>query len=89
MLENLGQRDAMEKASEIARDVVIGVSLLCLLVFGLIRVIGGFAAIVRLFVHSPLPWWILTPAAIALVAGFVVFFKIRRAQAKTNRKVVA
>jgi len=32
-------------------------------------------AIVLLFAHSPLPWWILGPAAIALVAGFTYLFK--------------
>jgi len=32
-------------------------------------------AIVLLFAHFPLPWWILGPAAIALVAGFTYLFK--------------
>ena len=50
--------------------------------------LGGFAAMVLMFVNSPLPWWILTPAAMALVVGFFLLFKIRFARKRPNRKFV-
>jgi hypothetical protein len=61
----------MERFSAIACWIAVGV----LVALILIRGIGTFVALVLLFVHSPLPWWILTPAAMALVAGFIYLFK--------------
>jgi membrane protein YdbS with pleckstrin-like domain len=61
-----------------------------LMLWGLVRGLGAFVGIVLMFVQSPLPWWVLTPAAIALIVGFVFLFKIRmrmrRARISPNRK---
>jgi membrane protein YdbS with pleckstrin-like domain len=61
----------MEKFPEIVRWIAVGAVGLFMVVLVLTR---GFL-LISFFVHSPLPWWILTPAAIALVAGFVYLFK--------------
>jgi hypothetical protein len=77
----------MEKISEIARYVAVGVLALFLIGYTLTRGLA-FAAIALLFVHSSFPWWILTPAAIAIVAGFAFLFKIRRTRTRPKRKGV-
>jgi hypothetical protein len=74
----------MEKATPLVACVVFG--LLGLL--WLARMLGGFGGMILMFVNSPLPWWVLTPAAIALIAGFVFLFKIRLARKSPNRKFV-
>lgn len=79
----------MKKISEIvcwAAVVVLGL----FAIFGLLtRGLGALVALVFLFVQSPLPWWILTPAAIALVAGFLYLFRgLRGKVIKPNRKYV-
>ena len=72
--------------SEIVCWIVVGILGLFAVVWGLTRGLGSLAALVLLFVHSPLPWWILTPAAIAIVAGFVYLFKHRTSRIAPNRK---
>jgi hypothetical protein len=74
----------MEKATALVAYVVFGV----LGLWWLARVLGGFAGMILMFVNSPLPWWVLTPAAIALAAGFILLFKIRLARKNPNRKFV-
>lgn len=76
----------IEKITTLVAYVVFGI----LVLYGLVRGVAGFAGMVLMFVNSPLPWWILTPAAMALVAGFVLLFKIRmrRARIIPNRKFV-
>ena len=55
----------------------------------LTRGLGAIVALVFLFAQSPLPWWILTPVAIALVAGFLYLFRGMRGRViKPNRKYV-
>jgi len=65
----------MKKTADVICYVAVGILVLCFVVVTLIRGVGIFMAIVLLFVHSPLSWWILTPAAIVLVAGFTYLFK--------------
>ena len=65
----------MKKTAEVICYIAAGILLLYLVVVTLIRGVGIFMAIVLLFAHSPLPWWILGPAAIALVAEFTYLFK--------------
>jgi hypothetical protein len=74
----------MEKATTLVAYVVFGL----LGLWWLARVLGGFAAMVLMFVNSPLPWWVLTPAAIALIVGFFLLFKIRLASKSPKRKFV-
>ena len=74
----------MEKATALIRYVAVGLLALWVLVRG----VGAFAAIVVLFIQSPLSWWVLTPAAIALVLGFAFLLKIRLARKSPNRKFV-
>jgi hypothetical protein len=76
----------IEKITTLIAYVVFGI----LGLWWLARVLGGFAGMILMFVTSPLPWWVLTPAAIALVVGFVLLFKIRmrRARIIQNRKFV-
>ena len=78
----------MEKISEVVCWIAVGILGLFMVGAMLIRGLGSLVALVLLFVHSSLPWWILTPAAIALVAGFVYLFKHRRTRIGPNRKFV-
>jgi len=78
----------MEKISEIVCWIAVGILGLFMLGWMLTRGLASLVALVLLFAHSPLPWWILTPAAIALVAGFVFLFKRRRTRTGSNRKFV-
>lgn len=76
----------IEKTTTLVAYTVFGI-------FGLwwlARVLAGFGGMILMFVNSPLHWWVLTPAAIALVLGFVLLFKIRmrRARISRNRKFV-
>jgi hypothetical protein len=68
--------------------IAVAILALFMLAAVLIRGLGSLAALVLLFVQSPLPWWILAPAAIALVSGFVYLFRRRRATVRPNRKFV-
>lgn len=74
----------MERATALVAYVVFGL----LGLWWLARVLGGLAGMILMFVNSPLPWWVLTPAAIVLVAGFVHLFRIRLARKSPNRKFV-
>jgi len=78
----------MEKISEIICWIGVGILGLFMVGWMLTRGLSSLVALVLLFVHSPLPWWILTPAAIALVGGFVYLLKRRRAGISPNRKFV-
>jgi hypothetical protein len=77
----------MEKISEVVCWIAVGVLGLFMVGWMWTRGLGSLA-LVLLFVHSPLPWWILTPAAIALVGGFVYLFKRRQTRIRPNRKFV-
>ena len=76
----------MEKISEVICWIAVGVLGLFIVGWMLTRGLSSLVALVLLFVHSPLPWWILTPAAIALVGGFAYLFKRRRTRIPPNRK---
>jgi hypothetical protein len=78
----------MEKISEVVCWIAVGVLGFFMLASMLTRGLGSLVALVLLFVHSPLPWWILTPASIAVVGGFVYLFKRRRTRIRPNRKFV-
>ena len=86
--EKSGIGGRMEKISEVICWIAVGVLGLFMVAWMLTRGLGSLVALVLLFVHSPLPWWILTPAAIALVGGFVYLFKRRRTRIRPNRKFV-
>jgi hypothetical protein len=79
----------VEKIFEVVCWIALGVLGLIMVAWTLTRGLGSLVALVLLFVHSPLPWWILTPAAIAVVGGFVYLFKRRRTRIRPNRKFVA
>jgi hypothetical protein len=76
----------IEKITTLVACAVLGI----LGLWWLARGLAGFAGMILMFVTSPLPWWVLTPAAITLVVGFVLLFKIRmrRARISPNRKFV-
>jgi len=78
----------MEKISEVVCWIAVGVLGLFMVGWILTRGLGSLVTLVLLFVHSPLPWWILTPAAIALLAGFVYLFRRRRTRIGPNQKFV-
>ena len=79
----------MQRVSEIVCWAAVGVLALFAIFWLLTRGLGAIVGLVLLFVQSPLPWWILTPAAIALIAGFLYLFRARRAGViKPNRKYV-
>lgn len=61
----------MQKISEIVYWAAVGVLALFAILWLLKRGLSSIVVLVLLFAQSPLPWWILTPAAIALVAGFL------------------
>ncbi len=78
----------MQKISEIVCYVALGILALFMVVWVLTRGLSSLVAAVLLFVRCPLTWWILTPAAIAIVAGFIYLFKRRRTRISPNRKFV-
>ena len=79
----------MQKVSEIVCWAAVAVLGLFLIFCMLTRGLGVIVAFVLLFAQSPLPWWVLTPAAIALVAGFLYLFRgVRGRVIKPNRKYV-
>ena len=51
--------------------VILGLFFLVAIAGRIIYLIFGFA---WLFAYSDLPWWVLLPAAIALLAGFTYLF---------------
>jgi len=79
----------VQKISEIVCWAAVAL-LMLFLIYGLLaRGLYVIVVLVWLFAQSPLPWWILTPAAIALAAGFPYLFRRRRAGViKPNRKYV-
>ena len=74
----------MQRATTLAAYAVFGI----LVIWGLVRGFTGLAAMILMFVNSPLPWWILAPAAVALIVGFFFLFRIRLARKSPNRKFV-
>ena len=79
----------MQRISEVVCWAAVGVLALFAIFWLLTRGLGAIVGLVLLFVQSPLPWWILIPAAIALMAGFFYLFRARRAGViKPNRKYV-
>ena len=79
----------MQKISEIVCWAAVGVLALFAILWLLTRGLSSIVVLVWLFAESPLPWWILTPAAIALVAGFLYLRKGMRTRViKPNRKYV-
>ena len=79
----------MQKISEIVCWAAAAVLGLVAILWLLTRGLAALVSLVFLFVQSPLPWWILTPAAIALVAGFLYLRRGMRGRViKPNRKYV-
>jgi hypothetical protein len=79
----------MQKISEIVCWAAVGVLALFAILWLLTRGLSSIVVLVLLFVQSPLPWWILTPAALALVAGFLYLRRSMRTRViKPNRKYV-
>ena len=66
-----------ELICEIVCKIVLGILVVFAVVVSLIRGVGVLVAITVMFARSPLPWWILAPAAIFLVAGLVYLLKRR------------
>ena len=79
----------MQKIFEIICWAAVGVLALFAIVYLLTRGLSPIVGLVLLFAQSPLPWWVLTPAAIALVAGFAYLFRGMRTRIKPNRKYVS
>ncbi|HTF23154.1 MAG TPA: hypothetical protein VK937_04460 [Candidatus Limnocylindria bacterium] len=74
----------MKKTAEVICYIAAGVLLLYLVVVALIRGVVIFMAIVLLFAHSPLPWWILGPAAIASSLDLLICSKIHYIKGARN-----
>ena len=68
------------RSARAAAGILVVFLIASALVRGVLHVGIGLAS---LFAYSDLPWWILVPAAIALLAGFV--FLLRR---NTNRRSI-
>jgi len=78
----------MQKISEIVCWAAVGLGALFVIVYMLTRGLAPIVGLVLLFAQSPLPWWVLTLAAIALAAGFLYLFRSMRARIKPNRRYV-
>jgi hypothetical protein len=74
----------MQKISEIVCWTAAGILILCGTLVVIVRGFGVTIALFRLFVDSPLPLWILAPAAVALALGFGYLF--RGVRVKRNQK---
>lgn len=74
----------IEKITTLVAYAVFGI----LALWWLARFLDDFAGMILMFVTSPLPWWVLTPAAIAFLVGFVFLFKLRLARKSPRRKFV-
>ena len=70
-----GNIRGVQKISEIVCWAGIGVLLLFFILVALVRGFGVSVALFRLFADSPLPWWVLAPAALALALGFAYLFR--------------
>jgi hypothetical protein len=75
----------MEKFYEAICWIAFGILVLFAVVVILMRSFA-FVAIVVLFIRSALPWWVLAPAGILLVSGFVYLFSARRRRIPQNKK---
>jgi hypothetical protein len=73
----------MQKISEIVCWVAVSVLLLFLILVVLVRGFGVRVALVHLFADSPLPLWMLAPAAVALASGFA--YLLRGVRVSSNR----
>jgi hypothetical protein len=78
----------MQKIFELICWATVGILALFAIVYLLTRGLVPIVGLVLLFAQSPLPWWVLTPAAIALAAGFAYLFRGLRARIKPNQKYV-
>ena len=76
----------MQKVYEIICWVAVGILALFAIVYLLTRGLTPIVGLVLLFAQSPLPWWVLTAAAIAVAAGFIYLFRGMRARIKPNRR---
>jgi uncharacterized protein YqfA (UPF0365 family) len=76
----------MQKISEIICWAAVGLLALFAIAYLLTRGLALIVGLVMLFAQSPLPWWVLTLAAIGLAAGFLYLFRGMRARRiKPNR----
>jgi len=75
-------RPQMQRISEIVCWAAVGILLLYGILYILTRGFGVAIGLFRLFADSPLPWWILAPAALALVAGFAYLLRGVRLKSK-------
>jgi len=76
-----------KRASEIICWAAVGLLALFLIVVVLIRGLGTIFAFVWVFFHSGLSMWIVIPAFIAVVAGFL-YIRPRRRRIQPNRKFI-
>lgn len=83
------RRERREKIYDAICWTAVGILALFAIPLRLMKGLGALVAIVLLFVHSTLPWWIRIPAAIVVGAGLVYLFKKRiRTGIPHNRKFV-
>ena len=73
------RKQRREKIYDAICWIVLGPVLLFAIIFWLLkRLLPDLLQLVGFSIHSPLPWWIRTLAATALIAGFIYLFKKRR-----------
>jgi hypothetical protein len=65
----------MDKFLKAASWVCLSLLGAIVLVIAMLKGLGTLVALVMLFARSSLPWWVLAPAAVALIAGFTFLFK--------------
>ncbi len=76
-------------ANAICWAAVIFLGLFVLVIFIFRYVLNVGAGLAWLFAYSDLPWWVMVPAAIALLAGFVFLSYrsyLRSGRVPPNRK---
>jgi len=84
------RRERREKIYDAICWIALGILALFALPVWLMReFLGTFVPLTWLFIHSPLPWWIRIPAAVAVGAGFVYLLqRNRRKRIPPNQKFV-
>jgi len=80
------RKHKMQKIYEIICWAAVGILALFAIAYLLTRGLAPIVGLVLLFAQSPLPWWVLTLAALGLAAGFVYLFRGMRARVKPNRR---
>jgi len=83
-LEDMASKK-IERMSEIVCWATVGLLALFLIVTILIRGLGVVVSFVWIFFHSGLTMWIVIPAFIAVIAGFL-YIRPRRRRIQPNQK---